>query len=254
MTDEGWSTRRLIVLRRVTRAIADLLYGQLRDYLAALAPVFRPAVVLGEYVQGGTKEMSAAAMKAFQDLQGVYGLAAGAKPFNLPKELKPPLEIVRSPLELTRMEYPYTLNTSGKAKTIVMTIPLKWQLAHADFSPARLKQLLADRNRTDTDASRFVLHYSILQVITARQPGALQMLAALHYLLTSLHLPEFGELPITCITSSVPTLRPPDDVIADAVEISGQDAFEEVIDVEAVSNIQDSFKDQLLNLIKTHGA
>lgn len=254
MTDESWSTKRLIVLRRVTRAVGDLLQGQLKDYVAALSPIFRPAGILGEYVQGGEKGLSAAALKAFQDLQNVYGAAAGAKPFGLVKELKPPLEIVRSALELTRMDYPYPLQTEGKTKTIVITTPLKWQLAYAEFSPGRLKQLLADRNRTDTDASRFVLHYCVLHVVTTRQAGAIQMLGALHYNLSSLRLPEYGELPITCITSSIPTLRPPDDVIADAVEISGQDAFEEVVDVEAVANIQDPFKEQLVNLIKTHGA
>ena len=171
MTDEGWSTKRLIVLRRVTRAIADLLHGQLKEYLSALAPLFRPAGILGEYVQGGEKGMSAATLKAFQELQNVYGAAAGSKPFGLSKELKPPLEIVRSALELTKMDYPYTLNTEGQTKTMIITAPLKWQLTHAEFAPARLKQLLSDRNRTDTDAARFVLHYSVLQVLTGAPAG-----------------------------------------------------------------------------------
>jgi hypothetical protein len=254
MTDKGWSTQRLIVLRRVTRAIADLLHGQLKEYLSALSPLFRPTIILGEYVQGGTKEMSATAIKAFQELQGVYGAAADAKPFGLLKDLKPPLEIVRSALDLTKMDYPYTLKTGGGAKTVMITPPLKWVLAYSDFSPGHLKQLLADPHRTDSDASRFVLHYAVLQVVTARQTGAIQMLAALHFDLSTLRLPEFGELPITCITSSVPTIRPPDEVILESVEISGQEAFEEVVDVEAIANIQDPFKEQMIKLIKSHGA
>jgi hypothetical protein len=80
------------------------------------------------------------------------------------------------------------------------------------------------------------------------------MLGALHYNLSSVRMPEFGELPITCIASSVPTIRPPDDVVLESVEISGQNAFEEVVDVEGIVNIQDPFKEQLMNLIKTHGA
>jgi len=254
MTDKGWSTQRLIVLRRATRAIADLLHGQLKDYLSALSPLFRPTVILGEYVQGGTKEMSAAAIKAFQDLQSLYGAAAVAKPFGLSKDLKPPLEIVRSALDLTKMPYPYTVKIGSAPKTVMITPPLKWILAYSDFSPGHLKQLLSDPHRTDSDASRFVLHYSVLHIVTARQTGALQMLAALHFDLSSLRLPEFGELPITCIKSSVPTLRPPDEVIIESVEISGQDAFEEVVDVEAIANIQDPFKEQLLKIINSHGA
>jgi hypothetical protein len=254
MTDEGWSTKRLIVLRRATRAIADLLHGQLKEYLSALSPLFRPTIVLGEYVQGGAKEISAAALKAFQDLQTVYGTAAVAKPFGLTKDLKPPVEIVRSALDLTRMPYPYTVKTSGETKTVMITPPLKWVLAYSDFSPGHLKQLLADPHRTDTEASRFVLHYAVLQVVTARQAGALQMLSTLHFDLSSLRMPEFGELPITCITSSVPTIRPPDEVIIESVEVSGQDAFEELVDVEAIANIQDPFKEQLIKLLKSHGA
>ncbi|MGA2982362.1 MAG: hypothetical protein ABSG32_01035 [Terriglobia bacterium] len=253
MTDESWGTKRLIVLRRVTRAIADLLHGQLKDYLSALAPLFRPASILGEYVQGGSKEMSAAAIKAFQELQSVYGAAASSKPFGLSKDLKSPLEIARSSLELNKMDYPYTLKSGGETKSITISAPLKWQLTYADFTPSRLKQLLADPNRTDSDASRFVLHYSVLHVVMARQAGATQMLGALHYNLSSVRMPEFGELPITCIASSVPTIRPPDEVVLESVEISGQNAFEEVVDVEGIVNIQDPFKEQLMNLIKTHG-
>jgi hypothetical protein len=88
----------------------------------------------------------------------------------------------------------------------------------------------------------------------ARQPGVTQMLGALHFDLNSLRLPEFGELPITCIVSSVPTIRPPDEVIIESVEISGQNAFEEVVDVEAITNIQDPFKEQLIKILQTHGA
>jgi hypothetical protein len=254
MTDIGWSTQRLIVLRRVTRAVADLLHAQLKEYLATLSPLFRPTLVLGEYVQGGTKEMSATAIKAFQELQSVYATAAGVKPFSISKELKPPLDIMRSPFELTKMPYAYNLKTGENTKTVMVTPPLKWMLAYADFSLARLQQLLADPNRTDADASRFILHYSVLRVMTARQTGATQMLAALHFDLSPLRLPEYGELPLTGITSSVPTIRPPDEVILESVEISGQDAFEEIVDVEAVANIQDPFKEQLIKLIRSYGA
>jgi hypothetical protein len=253
MTDTGWNTQRLIVLRRATRAIADHLYAQLKEYLTTLSPLFRPAVTLGEYVQGGAKEMSAAAIKAFQDLQSVYAAAAGAKPYSLVKELKAPVEIVRSPFDLTRMPYAYALPTGGEPKTVMITPPLKWLLSYADFGPERLRQLLADRNRTDADASRFVLHYCVLHIMVTRQQGAAQMLGALRFDLSTLRLPEFGELPLTCIASSVPTVRPPDEVILESVEISGQDAFEEVVDTEAIANIQDPFKDQLLKLLKSHG-
>ena len=119
MEDEGWSTQRVIGLRRVTRAIADLLHGQLKLYLSALSPLFRPAGVLGDYVQGGSKESSAMAAKAFQEVQAVYISAAGAKPFDLPSEIKPPLNIVQSALDLIPMEYAYTPKADGEAVWMV---------------------------------------------------------------------------------------------------------------------------------------
>jgi len=253
MADERWSTERLIALRRATRAIADLLHGQLKDYLSALSPLFRPTTVLGEYVQGGSKEVSAAANKAFQELQAVYGAAASSKPFGLSKELRPPLEIVRSPLELAPMEAPYVLKTPHDSKIVMITSPLKWILSYADFAPSRLTQLLADPHRTDADASRFVLHYSVLHVIASRQTGATQMLDALHFDLNASRLPEFGEVPITCIASSVPTVRPPENVILESTEISGRNVFEEVVDVDGVRDMRDPFKDRLTELLTSHG-
>ncbi|MGO9272633.1 MAG: hypothetical protein ACLQOO_20765 [Terriglobia bacterium] len=253
MTDERWGTQNLISLRRATRAIAELVHGQLKDYLSALSPLFRPASVLGEYIQGGAKETSVAATKTFQELQSVYGSAAGAKPFGLSRELKPPLEIVRSPLELSPMEYPYVLKTARETQTVMITSPLKWVLSYSDFAPGRLKQLLADPHRTDSDASRFALHYSVLHVVTARQTGATQMLDALHFDLNSTRMPEFGELPITCIASSVPTVRPPDEVIMESTAMTGRDVFEEVVDVAGIQNMRDPFKDRLIELIESYG-
>jgi hypothetical protein len=254
MSDERWTTQRLIGLRRVTRAIAELLHGHLREYLSTLSPSLRPASVLGEYIQGGSKEVSTGAGKAFQELQSVYASVAGSKPFGLPRELKPPLEIVRSSLELNPMEYPYVLKTAGETKTVLIRTPLKWVLSYSEFTPARMKQLLADPHRPDSDASRFVLHYSMLQVVTSRQTGATQMLDALHFSLSSTRMPEFGELPITSIASSVPTLRPTDEVIIESTLMTGRDVFEEVVDVDGIRNLHDPFKERLVELIESHGA
>lgn len=254
MTDERWNTQRLIALRRVTRAIADLLHGQLKEYLSALAPLLRPTSVLGEYIQGGSKEVATAATKAFEELQSVYASAAGSKTFRLTKELKPPLESVRSSLELNTMEYPYVVKTADETKTVLIQSPLKWVLSYSDFTLGRMKQLLADPHRSDSDASRFVLHCSVLHVVTARQTRATQMLDALHFSLSSTRMPEFGDLPITSVASSVPTVRPPDEVVVESTLMTGRDVFEEVVDVDGIRNLRDPFKDRLVDLIESHGA
>ncbi len=54
------------------------------------------------------------------------------------------------------MEYPYVVKTAGETKTVLIQSPLKWVLSYSDFTPGRMKQLLADPHRSDSDASRFV--------------------------------------------------------------------------------------------------
>jgi hypothetical protein len=250
---ETYSTERLLALRKLTRAAADLLRGQMQMYLSALAPLMRPAGLLGHYVQGGAKEVSKDAVKVYQELESVYGAAAVSKPFGLLKELRTPFEATGSALELTTVEYTYVAKTESQSKTVLITSPLKWVLSYADFAPVRLRQLLTDRNRTDTEAGRFVLHYCLLQVILAKQTAVSQMLDALHFDLTTGRLAEFGELPVISVASTVPTLRPEDSVIIQSTEISGRDAFEEVVDVEGLVAMKDPFKESLMDLAKTHG-
>src|SRR4051794_10665743 len=105
--DEVYSTRRLLALRKLTRAIADSLRGTLKDYLSTLAPLFRPAAILGGFVEGGAKESAPGADKALAELQTLYQAIAGSKPYGLRKELKPPLELASTSLDLdlTPLEY-----------------------------------------------------------------------------------------------------------------------------------------------------
>jgi hypothetical protein len=86
----------LLVLRKLTRAITDVVRVQMTEYLKTLAPLLRPKAVLGDYVQGGLKEPSRKSDKAFTDLQALYDTVATARPYNLPRELTPPARRWRS--------------------------------------------------------------------------------------------------------------------------------------------------------------
>jgi hypothetical protein len=253
MLDEHYSTQRMLVLRRLTRAISELLHGQLRECLSALAPLLRPRSVLGEYVQGGTREGLKGSEKALQELQSTYRTVASSKPFNLSNELRLPLHIASSSLEITPAEYTYTAKTDQQSKSIVVTSPLRWLLTYVGFSVGQLKTLLADRNRTDEDAARFILHYTALSVALSQQPAVRQVFEALRFPISASRSPELGELPLTYVSSSVPTVRPPDKVIIESTELSGRDVFEEVVDVDAILAMRDPLKDRLLDLIKSQG-
>ncbi|MCI0419372.1 MAG: hypothetical protein L0387_34310 [Acidobacteria bacterium] len=251
--EERLSTQKLLQLRKLTRAVADLLRGQLKEYLATLSPLLRPRTILGDYVQSSLKENVRGAEKAFKDLQSLYESVAGAQPFHLAKELKAPIEIVSSTLEMSPLEYPYVAKGEPGDKTVSITSPLKWVLLYSGFPLTRFRSILADRNRSDNELREFVLHHLALHTVLARQTGITQMLEALHFPVRSETLPEFGQLPITVVSSTFSTMRPSDDVIIESTEISGTDAFEELVSIEDIGRMGHPFKEKLIEIVRVHG-
>jgi hypothetical protein len=252
--NEPYSTNRLLVLRKMTRAIADLLRGQLLDHLTTLVPLLRAKTVFGDYVGSPTRENVPGAEKAFKELQSLYEAVAGAKPFNLPRELNSPVEILTSVLEITPVEYPHLAKSDKESKQVNVTTPLKWTLSYAGFAPKKLRELLADRDRSTAALQQAVVQQLMLHVILARQTGVAKLLEALHFPLSTGKRPEFGELPVPYIASVLTTVRPPDEVIIESTEISGTHAFEEVVNVENLLQFSDPWYAQLVELVRTHGA
>ena len=248
---EEFTTQRVLALRKLTRAMADLLRGQAKDYLTTLGPLFRPRSILGGYTESNPRETVPGAEKAFKELQALHEAVAAGKPFGLPKELNPPIELTSSTLEMTPFEYSHSTQ-GGNARTVAVTGPLRWILNYTGFNPRRFKELLAERNRNNQQVQEFLLHYLVLQVVIARQPGLKKLFEALHFPLSAGKLPELGELPITFLSAPVSTIRPPDNVIIESTELSGADAFEEVINLEDVAKLRNPFKDQLEELVKAH--
>ena len=253
MPDEHYDIQKFLKLRKLTRAIADLLRGQLTDYVATITPMLRPKNVLGEYIQGGSKESVRGADKAFLQLQRLYNTVVNAKPYNLLTELKSPIQLESTAVEITPLEYSHVVPTDGKSKTIAVTSPLKWVLTYSGFSLAKLQELLADRNRMNEETHRFVLHYTALHTVVNSYPGLPRLLEALRFPVSSERFSQFGEMPILCISSSVSTIRPSDELIIESTEISGRDAFEEVVNLDDVRNLKDPLKMQLAEIARSHG-
>src|SRR5262245_1719483 len=102
----------LLALRKLTRAITDVVRVQISDYLKTMTPLVRPQVALGEYVQGGQKDAGRKADKVFKDLQAMYEAVAPTKPFFLQRELNPPLDFPRVGLEITPLDYTHVAQRS----------------------------------------------------------------------------------------------------------------------------------------------
>jgi hypothetical protein len=246
------STHSLLVLRKLTRAIADTVRAQMTEYLATLAPLLRPKMVLGDYVEDGSKESTRRSEKAFKELQALYESVASTKPFSLPKELTLPLRLAGSGLEITPVDTAHVIASGSDTRTIMVRSPLTWTLTYSGYAPTRLPELLKAKLQTGDELARFVVSYLLLHVVTTNSPGLMSVFDALHFPITTTTLPEFGPLPITRIGVAISTTRPSDAVILQSAELTGMDAFEEVVNVQDLSQLRDPLKHRLMEIARQH--
>ncbi len=195
------------------------------------------------------KEAVKGADSAFRELEKLYESVARKRPYDLGIGLKPPLPINTSALEIFPVDYPYVVRTARDSKRVMVTAPLTWMIAYAGFPPARLRALIADPNRSREELQRVLTHHLILHVVLDRKPGLRGLLETLHFPARTETLPEFGDLPLTLISSAVRTERPADDVILESIEISGVPKFEEVVRVARVAGMPDARRERLLEIV-----
>lgn len=245
------SVKSLLVLRKLTRAIADAARSQLTEYLTTLTPLLQPQGVLGDYVQGTQKEPVLKAEQAFKDLKALYESIAPAKPLNLRRELSPPFSFSNVSLDITPLDYVHVAQTESGPRSITVRSPLTWTLSYSGFSPKRLQEVL-DQNVRGDELQKFILSYLIIHVVTRYRPGVMKILEGLHFPMTTTTLPEFGELPITRIGIGIATSRPSDEVVVESAELTGMDTFEEVVNVEDIARLPDPFKARLTEIAGKH--
>ena len=244
------SIQSLLALRKLTRAITDAVRVQMTEYLKTLTPLLRPSAVLGEYVQGSPRDSSRKADKAFADLQALYQTVAVGKPYNLTRELNPPLSFTTVGLEITPLDYYHVAQAGTETRRIKVRCPLTWVLTYTDFPPTRLQELLDAKARSVEELQRFVLHYLVLHLATTSDPLLMRVFESLHFPLTTTKSPGFGELPITRIGIGISTSRPSDELMIESAELTGMDAFEEVIKVEDIASLADPFKGRLIEIAR----
>jgi len=246
------SVQSLLVLRKLTRAIAETARAQMTEYLATLAPLLRPSSILGDYVVGGQKETTRKAEKAYQELQALYERIATTAPYNLPRELRPPFNLGPGGLEITPVESPHVASAESGSRTITVRSPLTWTLTYTDFPPMRLSDQLATKLRSADELQKIVVSYLAMHVVTSQQPGLMRMLEALRFPVTSVRVPGWGDLPVTRIGLRMATYRPADGVIIESAELTGVDAFEEVVSVEEIATLPDPLKKRLTDIAQEH--
>ncbi len=244
------SIQSLLVLRKLTRAIAEAVRLQMTEYLATVTPLLRPTAVLGDYVQGGVKEATLKADKVFKEVYALYQAIAPAKPFSLPRELTTPMNFPSATLEITPVEYAHVAQNGTLTRNITVRCPLSWVLTYSGYAPSRIGQLLGSNTklRATDELQKFVLAQIILHVALNSYPGLMHMLEGLHFPVTTTKLPDLGDLPITRVGVAISTSRPSDAVIIESAELTGVDAFEEIVTVEDISRLSDPLRERLLDI------
>jgi hypothetical protein len=239
MTEEI-SIGRLLFLRKVTRAVSEYLLSQLREQLTTLSPLLRPRRVLGDYIDSGNPEPVLDADRSFAALNELYAKAAG-KPFDLPRPLRPPLKPIGLALEVHPWEYLHELNTGGVVKVVTITSPVRYVVSYTSgLSLSRLRLGIAGKEeKKPEDVREFVIRSCILHLMLTRFPGITNLLRALRWEVDASTSPELGDLPLVTLTAPLKTVLPPDNLILDSTEMSGTSVFEEVVDVDEISRIED---------------
>jgi hypothetical protein len=250
---EPISIERVQALRRLTRAVADFLSEQLTAYLSTLAPLFRPRRVLGEHIRGAEKEPMKGADRAFREMQALFDSVARAQPFTLNRELKSPVDVSSVTLEIHPVEYRHEVRTGTDARIVTVRSPFRWVMSYSGYGPSVLPDLLAHRTGANEELHEWLVHQLVLHSVVSNQPGLKDILSRLHFPVSFDKAAVSGNLPVTHVSSPLTTIRPPDGVIMQAVELSGMDAFEEVINVADIGRVSDAFKDRLIEIARSHG-
>lgn len=246
------SIHSLLALRKLTRAIAEAVRSQMTEYLGTVAPLLRPTALLGDYIQGGVRESAVKADRALKEVQGLYQAIAPAKPFSLPRELAAPINFPGVSLEITPVEYVHAAQDGANTRNITVRCPLSWVLTYSGYAPSRMDQLLGSntRLRATDELQKFVLSQLILHVALNSQAGLLRMFEGLHFPITTAKVPEFGDLPMTRIGVAISTSRPTDAVIIESAELTGVDAFEEIVTPDDISRLSDPLRERLLGIAR----
>jgi hypothetical protein len=250
----GRDIQSLLAQRRVTRAISEAVRGELSQHVSILTPLLRPEAVFSEYIEGGRRDAGHRPGLALKELQALYEQIAPAKPLNLRRELAPPFAFANIGLEMTPVDYVHVARSGQHERKITVRRPLTWTLTYTGFGPVKLQALLDSKGRSPEEMQRFIVAYLVLHFVIKQQPGLTHILDELHFPVTSTTVPEFGDLPVTRIGIAVTTERPSDDVVIESAELTGMDAFEEVVNADDISRLQSPFPQRLLEIVTRHGA
>ena len=235
-------------LRDVSKNIMEHLDTRLSGYLRTITPLFAPRKILGEFMQSAFNERVPGADKNFAEIEKRYK-AIARETFGMPSKLGTPIPNIRNQVEVYPWEYLRKLEGEGDV-TVRISSPVSWVMTYA--SSYTLSDLLEQRAQGEkpepADIKQLILQNLAMWKLIDSTPDIVQLLEDLRYSLSIETSAASGDLPYVVLTSDVPAFRPQDDLIHNVIQLSGKQVFEELIDVDAISDMPDPFKSRLLEL------
>jgi hypothetical protein len=237
-------------LHNLTAQVQKICRGQLKSYLDALAPLFRPRRVLGDRMEGAGKESVTGADQTYAELREIY-FKACRRPFDLRKDLPNPLESVGTQIGLYEWEYVYDVRTERESRSITVVSPLTWVITYpSTYSLSMLRQVIAGKQERDAEGVRtFVLRSCLMHLQFLKLPDLKALFEGLRYHIEVRKSPQLGELPLVTVSAPIRTVRPADDLLLAATGLSGRTGFEEVIDDYQAAHIADPLQAQILKVL-----
>jgi hypothetical protein len=244
---------KLLSLHGLTKDVAQACLRHLKTQIEAMAPLFRPRRVLGDYIDSTGKEPVPGADRNLADLQELYARVA-IKPFDLRPELRTPLESVSTQFQFNEWEYTHAAETDGSWHSIRVTSPLTWVISYStSYSLATLRGVVAGSGQRDAEAVRaFVLRACLMHELFSKVPALTSLLEGLRYKVEVRRSPQLGDLPLITVSAPFRTFRPADQLVAMAAGLAGGASFAEVLDVESVRNLADPLRDETVELVNRH--
>lgn len=235
----------LAELRNKTERLSQFLSSRLKNHLATLYPILTPKRVFGKYL--GFKEVVSRADEAYTQLTEKYREAAGF-PFDLRSDLD---EEALSAMEHGIEVYPWEYTLSSGDKAVTISSPVRWVITYrSDYSLAEIRRLVATKgDRRKPSIRHFVVNAIASQIVFANNPGVVQLLEDLRYDVRAEAGPGLGKLPLLTIGSRISSFRPPDELLLSAIRLSGVPAFIELVDPEAVHQVEDPLRQHIEKIL-----
>ena len=241
-------------LHSITKAVANCYRQRLEGHLSALAPLFRPRRLLGDYIESSGREKVPQAEENFRLLRESYERVA-KKPFGLKAELSTPLESISSDVKLSEWEYIYDGRRGKEHKRILVRSPLTWIVGYpSTYSLSMIRGVLAGSQTGDKHGvAAFVVRACLMDLLFDGPSGLGGLFEELRFRVEVKTLPEMGSLPLVALSLPFSTVRPDNKTLLAATGMSGREVFDEILDVASVRSVSDPIREQMAAILAEHG-